>query len=104
MKSRFLPSTAAILGLAFGLEAQLFESTQTSQILTDGEGATLLDSRAMVTVTYQPYNEFADHVFYSVGNGLFFASTSTGWDVGRGGGKWRCMSESGYSYSYSYPG
>jgi hypothetical protein len=73
MKSRFLPPTAAILGLAFGLEAQLFESTQTSQILTDAEGATLLDSRAMVSVTYQPYNEFADHVFYSIGNGLFFA-------------------------------
>lgn len=72
MKSSFLPWLASILGLAGGLRAQLFETTQTNPILSDGEGASLLDSRAMVTVSYQPYNEFVDNVFYSVGNGLFF--------------------------------
>lgn len=30
----------------------------------------------MVTVSYQPYNEFVDHVFYAVGNGLFFSIPS----------------------------
>ena len=60
------------MGIFGGLNAQLFESTQTNQIVQDSQGESVLDSRAMVTVSYQPYNEFVDNVFYSVGNGLFF--------------------------------
>ena len=72
MKHLFSSASLLAMGIAGCLNAQLFESTQTDQIVQDSQGESVLDSRAMVTVSYQPYNEFVDNVFYSVGNGLFF--------------------------------
>jgi hypothetical protein len=76
MKSFFLLFTASILGLAGGLKAQLFETTQWMPVLRDEAGDTVLNARAEVVIDYQPYNEFVDNVFYWIGNDLEFTGPS----------------------------